>query len=221
MRWELLQRTLIVKRQKGGTREMNMARNILQRGLGTVACAATTLFVGISTEVPASQATSSPTNMTHILKTGKVEFRVYSPSDKSEKKVPKAHVILIGSDGSVVKVGTTNAEGNFIATIPALPDPRFSETRPLDTTTAIVSAAGYRETVLFEVPVGRLTVQPVPIYPVTPGKRNEPISLLGNLNRHDVLGMVDKYMRLEKLPQAGTKDIPSRTSGQTQHGLQT
>ncbi|MCY0887067.1 MAG: hypothetical protein OWQ59_01260 [Alicyclobacillaceae bacterium] len=199
---------------------MNTARKILQRGFGSVACIATTLFVGISTEVPASQATSSPTNTAHILKTGRVEFRVYSPSDKSEKKIPKAHVILIGADGSIVKIGTTNAEGNFVATVPAQADPRFSETRPLDTTTAIVSAAGYRETVLFEVPVGRLSVQPVPIYPVTPGKRNEPISLLGNLNRHDVLGMVDKYMRLAKLPQPETKDIPSKVVSQTPHGLQ-
>ncbi|MHB1627951.1 MAG: hypothetical protein ACYCVB_06195 [Bacilli bacterium] len=127
-----------------------------------------------------------------------VEFRV---ADPGLKPIPGARVAIVGQSGEVLGTGLTNSVGMWKAKITVKPDPRFVSSGKLGTVAALVTAAGYNEMLLFEVPVdqGQVQVQPVILNPIQTGQRNEPVAALGNIHRHAYMRLIDDYAQRIKL----------------------
>ncbi|GGJ12977.1 hypothetical protein GCM10010885_22850 [Alicyclobacillus cellulosilyticus] len=127
-----------------------------------------------------------------------IQFRVVSASDF--RALQDARVVLMDRNGRLVKTGLTDSEGIWRANITVPRDPRF---RDVGTLTALVVASGHNETVVFEVPVRKGTVQPVTLQPIQPGLRNEPYYTLGQIHRLDVIDLVNRIasqLGLERQP---------------------
>jgi hypothetical protein len=120
-----------------------------------------------------------------------VVFRVFSAKDWTP--VANAQIAVIDPAGRVLRTGRTNAQGTWEVPLTVMRDPRFPE---MGAVTAIAVARGYNETVVFQVPVKPNTVQPVTLWPIVPGLRNEPTSVLGNMHRLDVIDFVNRYARM-------------------------
>jgi hypothetical protein len=59
---------------------------------------------------------------------------------------------------------------------------------------AIAFKEGYRQTVLFEVPISEATpAQPFLMEPIVAGERNEPDVQLGNNHHLEIFSLVEKY----------------------------
>ena len=144
----------------------------------------TTGVFWIFSAIPAYAENQTPTINANI------EFRVSSPD---LKKINGARVLVISDKGTIMANGLTNSEGIWNSKLQVTQDPRFSNIREMGTVTAILFAQGYNEEVVFEVPVYPNSIQPVSMVPIQPGKRNEPVKWLGNLHRHDIGRMVDRY----------------------------
>ena len=131
-------------------------------------------------------------------------------ADPTGKRVVKAKVILIGTNGRIAQSGDTNGTGQWETHISYRADPRLSMTQPLGTTTALVFAKGYNEAVVFEVPLAPYAVQPVTLTPFILGRRNEPLAALGNIHRHTVADMLDYYAAQVGIARQSAKDLPMR-----------
>ncbi len=125
-----------------------------------------------------------------------VEFRV---ADPSLKPIPGARVAIVGQSGEVLGTGLTNSVGMWKAKITVKPDPRFVSSGKLGTVTALVTATGFNEMLLFEVPVDQGQVQPVILNSIQTGQRNEPVAALGNIHRHAYMRLIDDYAQRIKL----------------------
>ena len=69
-----------------------------------------------------------------------------------------------------------------------------STLKPRGTVTAIAFKEGYRQTVLFEVPISEASAaQPFYMEAMVPGERNEPEVQLGNNHHLEIISLVDKY----------------------------
>ena len=121
-----------------------------------------------------------------------IEFRV---SAANLQQIRDARIIVIDDRGNILGSGLTNGAGIWTVSVPLHPDPRFPEARDIDTVTAIAIAKGYNEQAVFEVPVSSHAVQPIILYPISAEHRNEPTVSLGNIHRHDVIGMINHYAK--------------------------
>ncbi len=137
------------------------------------------------------------------IKNAAVEFRISSPDLKN---IGGARVIIINNKGAIIANGVTNSSGVWSSFLHTEQDPRFVNIHQLGTVTAIVTAVGYNEEVVFEVPVFPGSIQPVTMVPLRPSQRNEPINDLGNLHRHDIRQMIDRYAN--ELGLAKQKPLP-------------
>jgi hypothetical protein len=127
--------------------------------------------------------------------TTEMTFRVFDGSTP----IPGVFVLLIGQDGEIVDTLTTDEYGEAIKPVTAPIDPKYfrqdsDDLSPRGTVTLLALKEGYRETVLFEVPVSAgSAAQPFYMEPLVSGERNEPVASLGNNHRLEVISLVNKY----------------------------
>ena len=110
-------------------------------------------------------------------------------------------ILVIGTEGEVIEKLITNGQGEAKKSITIPIDKQFliGDMNPRGTVTVIAFKEGYRETVLFEVSISNAgTAQPVNMYPIVPGGRNEPNVELGNNHHLEILSLVDKYTKYIK-----------------------
>ena len=125
-----------------------------------------------------------------------IEFRAANPW---LKRVTGARIVVIDRSGAILATGLTDSAGLWTAKISTAPDPRFVRSDNLGTVTALVTATGYNEALLFEVPAVQGQVQPVILNPIQQGQRNEPTVALGNIHRHSYMRLIDDYAQRVKL----------------------
>ncbi|MHB1684237.1 MAG: hypothetical protein ACYCYO_15650 [Bacilli bacterium] len=138
---------------------------------------------------------SAPQSVAHSVQTT-IEFRTANPW---LKRVTGARIVVIDRSGAILATGLTDSAGLWTATISTAPDPRFVRSDNLGTVTALVTATGYNEALLFEVPAVQGQVQPVILNPIQQGQRNEPTVALGNIHRHSYMRLIDDYAQRAKL----------------------
>ena len=125
-----------------------------------------------------------------------IEFRAANPG---LKRVTGARIVVIDRSGAILATGLTDSAGLWTAKISTAPDPRFVRSGNLGTVTALVTATGYNEALLFDVPAVQGQVQPVILTPIQQGQRNEPTLALGNIHRLYYMRLIDDYAQRAKL----------------------
>ena len=135
--------------------------------------------------------------------TANVVFRVSANNtsiSKPASPLPGVSILLIGTDGKVIDKLVTNEQGEVQKDITVPIDQKYLNDSPgalppRGTVTAIAFKEGYRQTVLYEVPIDG-TAQPFVMEPIVAGERNEPDVQLGNNHHLAVLSLVEKYKAL-------------------------
>jgi hypothetical protein len=126
-----------------------------------------------------------------------IHFKVVNPDSKQE--VEGARLKIINSDGMAIDTIITDKGGQAKTTITVSLDKKYfnqHNTYPIEkgTVAVIVYKEGYRETVLFEVPVTpNENYQVIPMYLVVSGQRNEPFVQLADIHHLTILDLVEKY----------------------------
>lgn len=133
--------------------------------------------------------------------TNSIDFRAFThkslPPGEPAAPLPGVSILLIGTDGKVIDRLTTNEQGDAQKDITIPIDHKYliespGALPPRGTVTAIAFKEGYRQTVLFEVPVDS-SAQPFVMEPIVSGERNEPDVQLGNNHHLEILSLVQKY----------------------------
>ncbi len=142
-----------------------------------------------------SQVNKPSDSQEEVYITAKVEFRAYT---NNQQKLENVSIVIIGSEGQVLDVLVTNRKGVAKRTLTVPIDKKYKMLEDYHlqlrgTVTAIAFKDGYRETVLFEVPVKNASIQPFYMAPFIPGERNEPIAVLGNNHHLEILSLVQEY----------------------------
>lgn len=149
----------------------------------------------------ANQSTSSDNIKASNTVTANVSFSVM---DSKSKPIQGVKILIINGDGEVIDSITSDENGKAVKKLTVPIDKRYIWADPNDlgtrgTVTVIAFKEGYRETVLFEVPVSAGSAgQPFYLNPIIPGKRNEPDVQLGNNHHLEILSLVDKYAQYLK-----------------------
>ncbi|OPY57184.1 MAG: hypothetical protein A4E55_01788 [Pelotomaculum sp. PtaU1.Bin035] len=134
--------------------------------------------------------------------TTNVMFRSITPSPPYTP-ISGVTILVIGTEGEVIEKLITNGQGEAQKSITIPIDKQFpigdKYLNPRGTVTVIAFKEGYRETVLFEVGISDAdSTQPVNMYLIVPGERNEPNVELG-INHHlEISSLVDKYAKITK-----------------------
>lgn len=162
------------------------------------------MLAGCSKEnkaLDANQPTSSNNIKASNTVTANVSFTVMGPK---LKPIQGVKIPIINRDGEVIGSITSDEKGKAEKKLTVLIDKRYFWADPNDlgargTVTVIAFKDGYRQTVLFEVPVSEGdTIQPFYMKPIIPGERNEPDVQLGNNHHLEILSLVDKYAQYLK-----------------------
>lgn len=129
----------------------------------------------------------------------------FHPMDEEGRPLEGVSIVLIGRNGEVLDVLTSNGQGIAEKQLELPLDPRFVfskdhglETLP-DNLIAIAYKQGYRETVLFHAYSDVFYM-----YRIRPEYRNEPQEQLGNIHHLQVCALVEKYSRYA--PKHNTRD---------------
>jgi hypothetical protein len=126
-----------------------------------------------------------------------IHFNVVNPDSKQE--IEGVRLIVVSSDGVAIDTVVTDKSGQAKTTISVALDKKYfnkSNYYPIEkgTVTVIAYKEGYRETVLFEVPVSpNENYQLIPMYSIVPGQRNEPFVQLADIHHLTILELVEKY----------------------------
>lgn len=125
-----------------------------------------------------------------------LRFKIIDQFTKQE--IEGVKLVVINKDGEVIDTLLTDKNGQAEKTISAPLDKKYfsQELNPMQrgTVTLIAYKDGYRETVLFEVPVNpNDTYQPFSMYPVVSGQRNEPVVRIAEIHHLTIIELVDKY----------------------------
>jgi hypothetical protein len=126
----------------------------------------------------------------------------FIPPGEPSSPLPGVSILIIGTDGKVIDKLVTNEQGEAQKSITVPVDYKYPEkpvsevaTLPRGTVTVIAFKEGYRQTVLFEVPIDS-SAQPFLMEPIVAGESNDPDVQLGN-NRHlEIISLVEKYKGL-------------------------
>ncbi|HWQ43758.1 MAG TPA: hypothetical protein VN456_17235 [Desulfosporosinus sp.] len=132
--------------------------------------------------------------------TDTTDFRVFADNSSASKPaspLPGVSILIIGQDGKVIDKLVTNEQGNAHKDITVPMDHKYLNESPgalppRGTVTAIAFKEGYRQKVLFEVPIDG-TAQPFPMEPIVAGERNEPDVQLGSNHHLEIISLVEKY----------------------------
>ncbi|MFM1653893.1 hypothetical protein ACI7RC_17565 [Brevibacillus sp. B_LB10_24] len=127
--------------------------------------------------------------------TSTVEFRVLGPG----VMVPNTRILIVDNKGHLISSGLTDKNGIWKVLLTVDIDPRFSMVEKMGTVTAISIANGYKEDIIFDVPVRKDAVQIVSLSPLVKNTRNEPTYSLGMLHRLTVFPLIDIYAKQEGL----------------------
>lgn len=138
--------------------------------------------------------------------TANIQFRVSANNSQGvsstlnpSSPLPGVAMLLIGTDGKVIDRLVTNKQGEAEKDITVPIDHKYLDEhpgapKPRGTVTAIAFKEGYRQTVLFEVPIsGASAAQPFSMKPIVAGERNEPDVQLGNNHHLEIISLVEKY----------------------------
>jgi hypothetical protein len=126
-----------------------------------------------------------------------IYFKVVNPDSKHE--VEGVRLKIINSDGMAIGTVITDKIGQAKTTISVSLDKKYfyqSNQYSIEKGTVAVIAykEGYRETVLFEVPVTpNENFQVIPMYSIVSGQRNEPFVKLADIHHLSILDLVEKY----------------------------
>lgn len=107
-------------------------------------------------------------------------------------------------NGDVIDVETSDKNGWAQKKLTVQIDKRYywidpNQVEPRGTVTVIAFKEGYREQVLFEVPVSPSgSFQEIYLTPVIPGQRNESDVQLGSSHHLEIISLVDKYSKYLK-----------------------
>ena len=146
-----------------------------------------------------SANSKSESNVTSV--TYNVSFNVM---DSKFKPLENVKIVILNMDGDVVAVAATDKKGHVEKRLTVPIDKRyaFSDSTgigPRGTVTAIAFKEGYREQVLFEVPVSAGgSFQETHLNPVVTGERNEPDVQVGSSHHLEIYALVDKYSKYAK-----------------------
>jgi hypothetical protein len=143
---------------------------------------------------------NNPNQRTNINKTSTQETvtsnMIFRPFDKNID-LSGVTILIIRADGKVIDKLVTDNKGEAQKKITVPIDRKFPVTTQLGargTITAIAFKDGYKETVLFEVPISNTSAaQPFYMEPIEPESRNEPSVQLGNNHHLEILSLVEKY----------------------------
>jgi len=117
----------------------------------------------------------------------------------SGEKLESVELVVINMDGKVIDTLKTDNKGRVEKKIATPLDKRYFVSNSYEpikrgTVTVIAYKKGYCETVLFEVPISiNSAYQPLSMYPVIPGERNEPIEQIGDNHHLEIISLVEKY----------------------------
>lgn len=135
--------------------------------------------------------------------TANIQFRVSVNNSQdvlnNSSPLPGVAILLIGTDGKVIDKLVTNKQGEAQKDIAVFIDHKYLDEhpgapKPRGTVTAIAFKEGYRQAVLFEVPVSEASAaQPFSMEPIVDGERNEPDVQLGNNHHLEIISLVEKY----------------------------
>ena len=137
--------------------------------------------------------------------TANLNFKVFadnSSTSNSSSPLPGVSILVVGTDGSVIDKLISNEQGEAQKDITVSVDHKYlynnsNTILPRGTITAIAFKEGYRQTVLFEVPVSEEgSVQSFLMNPVISGERNKPDAQLGNNHRLNIISLVKKYQEI-------------------------
>ncbi|MGI6777714.1 MAG: hypothetical protein ACOX7R_06715 [Acetivibrionales bacterium] len=122
--------------------------------------------------------------------------------DYNEKPISRVKLVVVGSDGQVIDILTTDEYGLAETELTVAVDRKYFS--PLaessgglrGTVTVIAYKEGYCTTIIFEVGVSlRNPFQPVYMKNRIPGAINEPFQQLGNNYCHDINNITTKYFK--------------------------
>lgn len=109
-------------------------------------------------------------------------------------------ILLVDSDGQVLDKLLTDEKGEVQKNVTVAVDKKYGEKttptmeQPRGTVTLIAFKEGYRESVVYEVPISKgSAAQPFYMEPIVYGERNEPAVMLGNNHHLEVLTLVEEY----------------------------
>lgn len=116
-------------------------------------------------------------------------------TDMQEKPLADTKIVIVGSDGSLLKTCFTDKNGRCFTNVSVQADPRYSyneksELEPRGTVTVIAFKKGYRQVVLFET---GSSFQNLYMNPLVKGQRNEPEVRLANIHHLETSALVQKY----------------------------
>lgn len=132
--------------------------------------------------------------------TANIDFRVSANNSiisKPASPLSGVSILLIGTDGKIIDKLVTNEQGEVQKDITVPIDHKYFDESPgalppRGTVTAIAFKEGYRQKVLYEVPIDG-TAQPFLMEPIVDGERNEPNVQLGNNHHLEIISLVKKY----------------------------
>lgn len=119
--------------------------------------------------------------------------------DSQSNPLSDVKIVIISMNGDVLGEAASDKNGYAIKKLTVPIDKRYywtdpNKMEPRGTVTAIVSKEGYREQVLFEVPVSPAgSSQEIHLNPIVAEERNEPDVQLGSSHHLEILSLVDKY----------------------------
>lgn len=119
--------------------------------------------------------------------------------DSNGHPISNAKIIIVNMIGDVIAAETSDKSGQARKKLIVPVDKRYywidpNKMEPRGTVTAIVFKEGYREQVVFEVPVSSAgSLQQINLFPIIAGQRNEPDVSFGDSHHLEILSLVDKY----------------------------
>lgn len=131
-----------------------------------------------------------------------IDFKVSANNSKTSKPASPlsgVSILLIATDGQVIDKLVTNEQGEAQKDITVVVDHKYPDkpsnmTAPRGTVTAIAFKEGYRQKVLFEVPISKeRSAQSFLMEPIITSERNEPDVQLGDNHHLEIISLVEKY----------------------------
>lgn len=132
-----------------------------------------------------------------------ITFRAFRQHGDVENALSGVKIVVIDQSGEVLRVLETPENGEVQGEFTVTTDKKYAGTKNSEfelrgTVTVIAFKEGFREVVLFEVPINSYSIQSIYMEPESSTERNEPRSELGNNHRLDILELVETYSSYAK-----------------------
>lgn len=150
----------------------------------------------VSCNIQKSNQIKIPDNIDKQLITSNITFNIW---DEINKPIKGAKIIVIDGNGSVLSSAISNEAGQIEQKITVPLDERFywedpDKMEPRGTVMVIAYKQGYKELVVFEIPVSSYTpTQNIYMNRIAEGERNEPDIKIANIHHLEIISLVRKY----------------------------